>query len=477
MRTYLNILFLVCIGIVSWCRPLLGQQILWERSFHLRTEQFFSVCSSGDGQILAGGETFAYGINVPGNTAFMGSALFKISPEGDSIWIKKMPYLGSIKNLVPTGTGLIWAVFQVTEPFQPTNNKYYPAVTLLANDSAILINKSFPELNTFELADSYSTLDGGLILFGTKSPSLFPGYTSDFYAMKLSALGNLEWSRAYNPGPTNSFCQAGQVEPMANGNFLVSGSMGSWIVSFEIDPVAGTDTNFVQWYQADGNFLIKNGSVRQSINNSRIVTGSIQNSSSQFYISKYDSAGFRIFGGASLLGSVPPFTNKDGSCIILTAIDVNTRFLSRLNSDSTDYWKVQLVTSIPGRKFFYDLLYSENDNGYLVGTNTRTGYSDDFYIAKFSGIGTPFDPTGIKQPHLVKNDALPFPNPCLESFRFKKEFQKGEVYLFSLAGKRVLSQQSLHKDQALDVSMLAAGTYLYRAVLDGRPHWGKVLKQ
>jgi hypothetical protein len=113
----------------------------------------------------------------------------------------------------------------------------------------------------------------------------------------------------------------------------------------------------------------------------------------------------------------------------------------------------------------------------LVGTNTRTGYSDDFYIAKFSGIGTPFDPTGIKQPHLVKNDALPFPNPCLESFRFKKEFQKGEVYLFSLAGKRVLSQQSLHKDQALDVSMLAAGTYLYRAVLDGRPHWGKVLKQ
>lgn len=476
MKSFLKIVLVVCIGMFSWCKPLFAQEIIWERSFHLRTEQFFSVCLGNDGQLVAGGETFAFGINVPGNTAFMGSALMKISTEGDSLWIKKMPYLGYVKNLCPTGTGLIWAAFQVTEPYQPANNKYYPAVALLANDSSILVKKSFPDLNTFQLGDSYLTTDGGLILFGSRSPSFIPGYSQDFYALKVDALGELQWNRPFNPGPTNGFCQGGHVEPMANGNFLVSGSMGSRIVSFEIDPETGNETNFKQWYQNPGLQIIYTGAVSQSTNFHKIVTGSIQGSSPKFYISRYDSSGQKIFGGASLLGSVPPSANRDGSCVLLTATDVNTRFLSRLNPDSTDFWKVPLITSIPGRKTFYDLLYSENETGFIVGSNTRTGYSDDFYIAKFSGIGEPFDPTGVKQPHLVKTDAVPFPNPASTSFRFKKEFQKGEVYLFTITGKRVISEHDLSPQCAVDISGLAAGTYLYRAVLDGRPHWGKIIK-
>jgi hypothetical protein len=114
----------------------------------------------------------------------------------------------------------------------------------------------------------------------------------------------------------------------------------------------------------------------------------------------------------------------------------------------------------------------------LVGYNlpSFSGTERDFYNAKFSGIGEPFEPTGVKQPHPVKTDAVPFPNPTQTSFRFKKAFQKGEVYLFTITGKRVISEPRLLPDGAIDVSGLAAGTYLYRAVLDGRPHWGKIVK-
>lgn len=479
MAINFKIRLLVCIGVLFWCRQAIAQQILWERSFHLRTEQFFSICQANDGQLLAGGETFAFGINVPGNTAFMGSALFKISPEGDSIWIKKMPYLGSIQNLIPNGLGLTWAVFQVTEPFQPTNNKYYPAVTLLSNDSAIVVQQSFPELNTFELGDSYLTSDGGLILFGTRSPSLYPGYSSDFYALKLDGIGNLEWSRAYNPGPTNSFCQGSHVEPMANGNFLVSGSMGSRVVSFEIDPETGNDTNFVQWYQTPGNFLLYESGVVQAKDSTYRISSYTSANTQKFFLGSYKNNTTKLWGGEQLGGCYPPVSNQDGSIILNHSSSQASSILSKINPDSSIAWSINTNSiQLPGKKLIIDLLYLGDESGVLVGSYNQmfSGRNDDFYIAKFSGIGEPFDPTGVKQPHLVKTDAVPFPNPTQTSFRFKKAFQKGEVYLFTITGKRVISEPHLLPDCAIDVSGLAAGTYLYRAVLDGRPHWGKMVK-
>lgn len=457
----------------------MGQQFLWERSFHLEYESFYSVCQSTDNQILAGGLTTKFGFTDPVVGEIYGSALVKLGQEGDSLWIKKMPFPGKIQNLIPNGLGLIWAVYQVRQPYlQPSNDlMYFPAVTLLADDSAIVVQQSFPALNTFQLGDSYLTTDGGLLLFGTKSPSLYPGYTSDFYALKLDGIGNLEWSRAYNPGPTNSFCQGGQVEPMANGNFLVSGSMGSRIVSFEIDPETGNDTNFVQWYQTPSNHLFDSPGVLQAPDSSFIVSGSKRVSPAYFYLGRHKSPGVKNWGGEQRGGSFPPVLNADGSCIMVYGISPNT-FVVKINSDSSIAWNINTLTQsqLPGRKVLNDILYNPDGTGYMVGYNTQTGQSDNFYIAKFSGIGEPFDPTGVKHPHLVKSDAVPFPNPTQTSFRFRKAFQKGEVYLFSITGKRVFSEPHLLPDCAIDVSGLAAGTYLYRAVLDGRPHWGKVVK-
>lgn len=460
---------------------LYGQDILWEKSVHIEVEQLYSVCQSSDNQILTGGNLSKYGTYVPGNSLFFRAALLKYTNEGDTLWLKKLPILGSVKNLFLNESGMIWATCQVTNPnTDPLNNFYFPAVMLLANDSSIVVNQQFPDMHHFEVGDSYPTVDGGLIVFGSKQPSTIPGFQMDFYAFKVNALGVLEWSRPYNPGPTNNFCQGGHVEPMANGRFLASGSMGSRIVSFEIDPETGNDTNFVQWYQTPSNHIFDVPGVVQAPDSMMKVIGTKRRTPSLFYFGHHKTSSEKIWGGEQLGGALQPIQNSDGSCILIYGTSATQGFISRVNADSTIAWHISSTNAsqIQGRKVFYDCLYTEDQSGILVGYNLPTtgGTSRDFYIAKFSNIGQPFDPTGVKQPHLVKTDALPFPNPTDRYFQFKKEYQKGEVHLFTVEGKRVKSEQ-LKTKGLIDVSTLPAGTYLYRAVLDGKPHWGKIVKR
>ena len=473
--------WIVCLPWLALCTPTIGQNFVWEKSFHLGGESYFSVQNASDGQILAGGQTSKFGVNIPGNAGFYRAVLVKYTGNGDTLWLKKLPILGSVKNLFLNENGLIWATCQVTNPnLDPLNNFYFPAVFLLANDSSIVVQKQFPEMHRFEVGDSYPTVDGGLIVFGQRSPSFYPGYEQDFYAFKVDALGQLQWSRPYNPGPTNSFCQGSHIEPMANGNFLVSGSMGSRIVSFEIDPETGNDTNFVQWYQTPGNFLLYESGVVQAKDSTYRISSYTSANTQKFFLGSYKNNTTKLWGGEQLGGCYPPVSNHDGSIILNHSSSQTSSKLSKINSDSSIAWSLNTNSiQLPGKKLIIDLLYLDDESGVLVGSYNQmfSGRSDDFYIAKFSGIGEPFDPTGVKQPHLVKTDAVPFPNPAQTSFRFKKAFQKGEVYLFTITGKRVFSEPRLLPDTAIDVSGLAAGTYLYRAVLDGRPHWGKIVKK
>jgi hypothetical protein len=153
-------------------------------------------------------------------------------------------------------------------------------------------------------------------------------------------------------------------------------------------------------------------------------------------------------------------------------------FLVKIQSDSTIAWKRNLSSQsqYPGRKVFHDILYAPDGSGYMVGYHSSTGPAWNFYIARFSGIGQPFDPTGKRQPHLVRSDAGLYPNPVQSSFRFGKEFGRGEVHLFSADGRRVFSAPELVPGSAVDVSALPPGMYSYRAVLEGRPYRGKLIK-
>ena len=460
----------------SW--QLSGQGIIWEKSIHIQAEELESICQTADGQILTGGNTTRFGTYIPGGFMFSRSVLIKFTPEGDSLWLKPLPVYGTVKKLIPASAGLIWAVCQVANPTpDPLLIFDFPAFFLLTGDSGILVKKQFPELHAFTIGDCYPTEDGGLVVFGSRSPSMHPLYEQDFYAFRIDGTGNMVWSRPYNPGPGSYYCEPGTVEPMASGNYLVSGSMGNRIVSFEIDPQTGEEINFRQWYQGIGPIPFDFTGVVQSTDSVCLVSASKWVYPGVFYLGSHNPDGTRNWGGEQPGGSFPPSPNSDGSCIMIYGVDEGT-YLVKIQSDSTIAWKRNLSTQsqYPGRKVLFDILYGPDGSGYMAGYHSVTGQGRNFYIAHFSGIGQPFDPTGKRQPHLVRPDAGLYPNPVQSFFRFGKEFGRGEVHLFSADGRRVFSASGLVSGSEVDVSVLPPGMYSYRAVLDGRPYRGKLIK-
>jgi len=220
--------------------------------------------------------------------------------------------------------------------------------------------------------------------------------------------------------------------------------------------------------------------IKQGILNTvGMIGGYSTGSSFKFYFGKNDFfTGQRIWGGEQTGGFGPFLMNEDGSILANRSVSFSELQINKYGPDSSLIWSSTSLLSNGYRRALFDMLYLGNDTGIVVGVqyNQTNPTGPFFYIAKFSGVGYPFDPLGIKQPHLVKKDAFPFPNPTTGLFRLKKEYQKGEIHFFALSGKLMKSEMLVTKGM-IDISGFPAGTYFYRAILDGRPHTGKIVKE
>jgi hypothetical protein len=103
----------------------------------------------------------------------------------------------------------------------------------------------------------------------------------------------------------------------------------------------------------------------------------------------------------------------------------------------------------------------------------------DFYFTKIANFGRPFDPlTELGGPREVAQSVAPvaFPNPASGQVQFRGLDRSGQLRLFSTSGSLSLDAPIL-PDQALDLSGLAPGLYLYRlTVADGKvPFVGRVV--
>lgn len=468
------------------CPPcMVGQTIVWEKAVPLGPaggDQLNAVTFTSDFSYLAGGRSMEYSLTIPGNSDFPRAVLTKINSQGDTTWVKLLPSLGTVKGLHPMENGLIWAVIEAVQPFLPANNFFFPRAILLANDSIPIVTASFPQLDYFEVGDSYPTNDGGVIIFGSRMPSIVPGFQKDFYALKINALGQEVWSRPYPLGIAG-FGTAGQIEPMANGRFFCSGSDGKRLVSFEIFEDDGRDTLFKTWYTSPGNKVLDFPAGVQIPGQEFGFQGTYISGGSnyRFFLGKFNSLGIKLWGGEQSGGilPIPLMANSDSSLIANYGFSASDIRVVRLGKDSSIIWSLNNVnSSITGFKQFYGMLYNGDDTGILVGSVTKptNPVGPYFYVAKFSGVGYPYDPTGLKQPHLVQKDAFPFPNPSAGLLQLKKEYQKGEIHFFTLSGK-CMKSETLKTKGLIDISAFPSGTYFYRAILDNKPHTGKIIKQ
>lgn len=462
--------------------PAWGQDIVWEKRGKIRLDEFYTVCPGYSGGYIAGGRFPSLEEYYPGIGYFDAPAIIKFSDDGDSIWTKKLPGLGFLNKLHHIGSGLTWAVIEAVQPFQQANNFYFPRAVLLLNDSIPLINVSFPNLHHFEVHNSYPTIDGGLIIFGSKLPGALPGRQKDFAALKINQAGQLVWSRVYPLG-VSGFSTAGDIEPLGNGRYFMSGSDGRRLVSFEVFEDDGRDTLYRVWYDSPGNRVMEAPGLKHTRFNNAIINGiyGVSTNLNMAYFASHDKqTGQKIWGGEHPGGVGPTFSGIDGQFYAQSYPSIPVRekmYFTKFRQDSSVTWQIETSINSNGfRRGISSVLFLGNDSGIIAGVSLNVNIFAFWYIAKITGMGRPFDPTGQKYPHLVKHDALPYPNPTASRFALKKAFGKGEIHLFNLNGRCLLSK-TISPGTEIDISHLPSGKYLYRAILDDEPHVGSVVKE
>ena len=175
----------------------------------------------------------------------------------------------------------------------------------------------------------------------------------------------------------------------------------------------------------------------------------------------------------------------DGSVVYLS-MERNTRdfYMTKVNSNGQRIWRI-LVTALPGNNVLSltGIAYNPDQSAVLCGFISdglrvpSTG--QDFYFTKIANFGRPFDPlTELGGPREVAHSVAPvaYPNPTSGQVQFRGLDRPGQLRLFTTAGSLALDAHIL-PDQALDLTGLAPGLYLYRlTVADGKvPFVGRVV--
>ena len=130
-------------------------------------------------------------------------------------------------------------------------------------------------------------------------------------------------------------------------------------------------------------------------------------------------------------------------------------------------------------KFPLALTYLSDSSAIFVGS-TSTIFSqayEDFYIARISGVGVPYNPATALATKPAAGKALvqPYPNPCTTTLRFTGLATPAHLQLFSLEGKRQLQTQ-LQPGAAASTATLPKGLYVWRLTAAGNVWSGRLIK-
>ena len=305
------------------------------------------------------------------------------------------------------------------------------------------------------------------------------------FAMKVNFLLEQEWANKYT-NIANAAYRGEHLEPMANGNYLVSGKLGKRIYGMELDS-NGTLVNEKIYYQTPSNRVLNEGKLYQGFGMGFIHHGYYLDglNNTVGFFGRQDKFGNKIWGGEIPINNVNDFVvNREGTFIV--AINGFESSISRFTKDSTLLWKVSLGIGWP-LKFVNGLLFTKPDTGLVFGYyQPLTGnLGQQFWIAKIAGVGTAYDPVypedtvtiSIQEKIFRPKDApILYPNPTAERIQFKKLSQKTLLSIYSTKGKKLFEKYILPYE-FIDVCPLEPGAYLYHLTMGERVFTGKFLKK
>lgn len=445
-----------------------AQQVLWAKLFPLpKYDDIKCITRDEEGNLYAGGWTRRnLVVNENGN-----AIIYKLDSNGDTLYTKFMGMAGEVGSILVDPEGVIRIAVLAQGPTNLQSN-----IRLLYMTPEGFVFKTDTIFKYMYINASMMGKDSSWIIVGQKQNDTNSNW-SDMYFQRIHKDGTIDPYVSLNPGHPS--CAAHRVEQLPNGNYLVSGSVGSRIATFELNEW-GLFPVFRQWYQTPDLSFLYSGHVSR-ISGQRYMIGAEGGPS---IVGQYDSLLNKYWLRKDIGTQVPPQANIDGSIIFgyVTSVGTNNT-LFRVRSDSSEMWKIVLKDSLAARgingvmqvKIFS---YFDDESAVAAGVmyNGSLNREDPIFL-RIANVGTPVTSLSKPKPGSLKNETLaPWPNPTGGSLYLKQHFDKAEVRLYNLAGREV-GNYNIRFGQPIELAGLSPGLYLYRAVIDGKAYSGKVVKR
>jgi hypothetical protein len=484
MRYFVAIL-LTLLGYQSTC-----QQVVWTR-IHAVTNNYdvlYSITSLDSNGYYAVGGGQLYTVSVFGSP-LDGSHIAKIGSDGRLLWTRPLNFAGYSKGIIKLDERTLAVVTDVLD-FNNIPDRGGFVLQIVDSTGSIIRTTVVKELGySTQPYGMFKAKNGDLIVYGVSGRGrVYPNTNLDWFLARFTPQGYLDWLKVYNPGSTdpNKFAAFND----SDGKIILGGSVANRLVRMVVDsngvivdstrnlfvPTAGgPNFNFVQRCPDGG--LIVQTSPRPSLSTSPTLNiVKLRQDNSQEWLISHPSSN----------SIIPIRIMTDGSFIVVRLDWVsNTYLMTKYDAQSNVLWEIPIANlpSSISNLWLYGITYNPDQSAVLCGfvsNGTRVpSTGQDFYFTKIANFGRPFDPlTELGGPREVALSFAPvaFPNPTSGQVQFRGLDRPGQLRLFTTAGSLALDAPIL-PDQALDLTGLAPGLYLYRlTVADGKvPFVGRVV--
>ena len=260
-----------------------GGDVVWQKSYGGGgSDGFFSLKATPDGGYVAAGDTFSFAAGI------YDIWVMKFDAGGDVVWQKAFRgprYDFAFSVDIASDGGYILAG---SAGFVGTDHAF---LMKLDSSGAIVWQKTYSGSGSKSFLSVRATADGGYIAAG-RTDSLAAG-NSDAWVVKVDALGNVVWQRAYGGSGDD---EAMSVQPTPDGGYVVAGytvSFGAagqdgWIL--KLDGVGSVDWQKRYGGAGDDSFW----SIRTTPDGGYVVVGqtaSFPTNDADLWVVKVDAGG------------------------------------------------------------------------------------------------------------------------------------------------------------------------------------------
>jgi len=356
--------------------------IEWQRTYGgSESENASFIQQTSDGGYIVVGTTTSFGAGES-DIWFL-----KLSSDGDIAW--QRTYGGSEWDdtycIQQTNDGGYIAAASTSSSDDGWEGTWF---FKLSSDGDIEWQKTYGGTYIWEF-DSFiqQTIDGGYIVAGTTTS--FGAGESDIWFLKLSSAGDIEWQRTYGGSEWDgAYC----IQQTTDGGYIVAGDTSSfgagesdfWILKLSSDGDIEWQKNYGGAYRDSASFI------QQTIDGGYVVAG---NTKGNIRVLKLSSTGFiewqRVYKGSGVYSASFIQQTSDGGYIVAGITespgeegcdDVNSLIL-KLSSDGDIEWQKTC-----GGNYSWDFAFfiqQTSDGGYIVAGQTQSwGVGREIWVFK-----------------------------------------------------------------------------------------------